>query len=397
MRRAVAILLSVCLGLFLADAVVSLADTSLILACGVHLLTGIGGMVSLLALLTTMLTYGLMGLTPTIPKRLFLPVTLFYPVALLVVVPLCIYFYNRIDLIAWVLSLFQVIIGLSILYSVHGGFKLRWPLVPEKQLEARRFSWANLSVFLLVNMFVVVPSVCAYLALCASLAVDHFTDGFLTLRPGGFTVLVRDYVRNDGKTVQLVPMAHIGEADFYRKLSDSFPTNSIILMEGVTDNKNLLKNKTSYKRAATSLGLADQDEEFNPIQGELVMADVDVERFTTNTIAALDLIMLVHSKGINADTVRQLLQYSPPADLEEQLLEDLLRKRNRHLLEEILARLPQSEYFVVPWGVAHMPEIAREIQKAGFRLGETREYVVVRFHFIGNRSVKKQENRGKPK
>jgi len=68
-------------------------------------------------------------------------------------------------------------------------------------------------------------------------------------------------------------MAHIGEADFYRKVSQSFPSNSIILMEGVTDRKSLITNEASYKRAAKSLGLVEQEEEFMPTQGEMVMAD----------------------------------------------------------------------------------------------------------------------------
>jgi hypothetical protein len=41
--------------------------------------------------------------------------------------------------------------------------------------------------------------------------------------------------------------------------------------------------------------------------------------------------------------------------------------------------LPQSDNIIVPWGAAHMPGLAKEIQKSGFRLDETREYVVIRF------------------
>ena len=40
----------------------------------------------------------------------------------------------------------------------------------------------------------------------------------------------------------------------------------------------------------------------------------------------------------------------------------------------------------MPWGVAHMPGIAKEIQKAGFRLEETKEYVVIRFRSVGDKS-----------
>src|ERR1022692_265579 len=272
-RQVIALLLSVCLGLFLADAVISLLDDSLILVFGIHVLAGARAMVCFLAMLMALLIYVLMGLTPIIPKRLFLPLTLFNPLAMLVVVPFAIYAFGRLQQVAWVISLGQVIFGLSILYLVHGGLKWQWRLVPETRLAARRFSWRHLSVFLLANIVVLVPAVIVYLVVCTALAVNRSEEGFLTLRPSGLTVQVRKYIRNDGKTIQLFPMSHIGEPDFYRKLAQTFPTNSIILMEGVTDDRNLLTNKITYKRMATSLGLAEQHEAFNPTQGEIVPAD----------------------------------------------------------------------------------------------------------------------------
>jgi hypothetical protein len=397
-RQLVAILLSACLGLFLADAAISLLDDTLIVLFGTHLLSGLRGMVCLFAMLVALVVYALMGLTPMIPKRLFLPLTLFNPVMALAVVPLLIYFYSRIQQVAWVISFGQVLFGLGILCLVQGGFKLRWPLVAATQLAPWRFSWRNLSFFLLANLLLLLPAVIGYLVLCASLAVGHFSDGFLALRPAGLTVRVRKYARNDGKTIQLFPMSHIGEFDFYRKVAQSFPTNSIILMEGVTDDRNLLTNKITYKRMATSLGLAEQHEEFNPTQGQMVPADVDVAQFTTNTIGFLNFVMLIHAKGLNAETVLKLLRYSPPPQFEEQLWDDLLRKRNRHLLEEIRARLPQTEHIIVPWGVAHMPEIAREIQSSGFRLDDTREYVAIRFGTAGkdNQPAGEAGDQGKP-
>src|SRR6266481_9552294 len=318
------ILLSLCVGLFLVDAVVSLVDDSLIVFFGIHLLAGMRGMVFLVASLMAVAVYFAMGLTPMIPKRLFLPLTLFGLVTQLAFVLFAIYFYGRIQQVAWGISLCQVLFVLGILYWVQGGFKLRWPLVAENRLGARRFSWLNLSGFLLVNLFALLPALVAYLALCASLAVAHFSDGFVALRPGGFIVQVRKYVRNYGKSILLVPMSHIGEPEFYRKLAQSFPTNSIILMEGVTDNRNLLTNKISYKRAATSLGLAEQQKEFKPNRSEWVPADVDVEQFATTTIDFLNLVTLIHAKGLNVGTILPLIQYSPPSDFQEQLLNDLL-------------------------------------------------------------------------
>jgi hypothetical protein len=246
---------------------------------------------------------------------------------------------------------------------------------------------------------VLLPAIFGYLALCAALAVDHFSEGFLALRPGGLTVQVRKYVRNDGKSIQLVPMSHIGEPEFYRKLAQSFPTNAIILMEGVTDHRHLLTNGISYKRMAASLGVAEQVKEFKPSRERLVRADVDVEQFATTTIDFLNRVMLIYSRGLNTENVQTLVQYPATPDFQEQLLDDLLRKRNRRLLDEIQTHLPQSDYIIVPWGAAHMPEIAREIKKSGFRLEETREYVAISFRSVGNKSkgAGKENDAGEPK
>jgi hypothetical protein len=386
MKKLLSILLSLCLGLFLVVGAVSVADDSLVLLFGLHLLTMMSVILTLIAMLMAMLVYGLMGLTPMIPKRVFLPVTLYYVAALLAVFPILIYYYDRMVQIDWVLSFCQVILGLGLLWWLRGGLKFRWPIVEDKHLGDRGFSWLNLVVFVLANVFGVLPAMVIYTVLCATLAVNHFSGGFLALHPGGMTVQVRKYVRDDGKTIQLIPMAHIADAGFYQKVAQSFPSNSIILMEGVTDNQNLLTNKISYKRMAKSLGLTEQKVKFKPTRGEMVPADVDVDQFSTDTIDFLNLVMFIHSKGITHATVQKALQYSPPPDFQKQVFGDLLGKRNRHLWEEIQARLPQSENIIVPWGVAHMPEIAAEIQKAGFRLNESREYEVIRFHVFRKQS-----------
>ncbi len=376
--------LSLFVVLFVADALVSLIDDSLILFFESHALTGIRGLLAPFVLLLAIVIYVLMGLTPMIPKRLFLPLALFNPLVVLATLPLLIYFFGRIQQLACAISFYQVVLGLFILYKIQGGFKFRWPVLAEHQLHARRFSWQNLSVFLLVNVLVLLPLTAVYLVFCARLAVDHFSDGFMALRSEGLIVQSRKYARDDGKTVHLYPMAHVGDADFYRKLSQSFPTNATILMEGVTDNGNLITNRPSYERLAASLGVSEQQKEFMP-RGEMVYADVDVEVFEPATIDFLNLVMLIHSKGVNATTWPHLMQYSESAHLQKQLFEDLLGKRNRHLLQEIQAQLPQSNQIIVPWGAAHMPEIGREIQKLGFRVIETEDHVAIRFGGGGNK------------
>jgi TRAP-type mannitol/chloroaromatic compound transport system permease small subunit len=354
-------------------------DDSLVLFSGRHLLTIASGVLALLTLFLMLVVYGLMGLTPIVPKRVFLPVLLLTGLGLLVVFPTVIYCRQWILQLDWLLSLLQVVLVLGICYRLRGGGRFRWSVVEVRHLGCRPFSWLNLSGFLLLNLFVLLPAVVAYLALCASLAIGHFTDGFLALRPGGLILQARKYARADGKTILLFPMSHIAETDFYQAVSQSVASNAVVLLEGVTDSKNLLTNNLSYRRAAKSLGLAEQHDDLNIRQGELVRADVDVQEFSASTIGILNLVALVHSRGLNATTLPLLLECSPPPDVEQQLFADLLLKRNEHLLKELRARLPEADVFVIPWGAAHMPGLAREIQKIGFRLVETREYVSIRF------------------
>lgn len=385
MRKLISLLLALYLGLFLAAGVVSLVDDSLVLLFSVHLLTAMSAILSCLALLMALLVYGLMGLTPVVPRRVVLPVAFFYVANFLVMLPALIYFPYRLLQLDWVMSFGQVAFGLGFVCWLQEGFKFRWQIVGDQHLGKRRFSWLNLSLFALANVLVVVPALVAYAIFCATLAVNHFSGGFLSLHRDGMTVQVRKYIREDGKTIELIPMAHIADANFYLKMSQLSPSNSIILMEGVTDEKHRLTNEISYKRMATSLGLTEQEKEFEPTRGQLVMADVDTELFSTDTVDFLNLVMLFHSKGVNQVTLQQALHYSPPPDLLEQIARDLLEKRNQHLWREIQTELPQSDYLIVPWGVAHMSGIARDIQKSGFHLDKTRDYTVIRFHFLRKR------------
>ena len=157
-----AVLLHLALGLFLVEAGVSLLDDTVVLAFGVHVLGFIRGLLFLLLVLTSILIYLLSGVTPMIPKRFFIPIVLFTPVAELTMIPLFIYHYDRVQQITWVVSLCQVLFGLSILFWIQGAFRFRWPVVRQEQLGSKAFSWLNLSGFVLVNVFVLLPVVLEY-------------------------------------------------------------------------------------------------------------------------------------------------------------------------------------------------------------------------------------------
>lgn len=377
LRPVLAIFLNFALVVFLAEAVIALLNETLALFFGNQALLGITGLLGLFSLLIALFVYGLMALTPMVPKRVFLPLTLAGPVAGLIALPLLIYFYQENRAIAWGIALARFAVCGGILYHLAGRRKFRWPWFAIDQLRSPGFRWGNLIGFTAIHAFVVLPATATYLFGCASVAVDHFTDGFVSLRPAGLAMQVRRYVNDAGKTVELVPMSHIGEPEFYQQLAASFPTDATILMEGVSDQDNLIRDKLGYQKTARDLGLAEQSAVFKP-KGELVPADVDLRQFSQPTLDLLKRSMAIHTHGLNATTV-QLLSQPSPADLPQRLFNDLLVTRNNHLLDVLHERLPRANHLIVPWGAAHMPGISEGVLKAGFRLQDTEEFMAIRF------------------
>jgi hypothetical protein len=372
-------LLSLCLALFLADAITSIIDDTLVLLFGFHAVSGLRMVAAAFAAGLAFLCYLLLGLTPLVPKRLFLPILLFGPVASLGLIPISIYQYSHLGQAGFLFSLCQLIIGLTVLYRLQRGMKLSWPWLPEERLSGPVFTWRHLIGFVAVNLFVLGPAIALYLAFSLSLAVGHLSGGFLALRSDGLVVRVKQYVRDDGKSVELIPMMHIGETDFYRKVGKMAGTNSVVLLEGVTDEKHLIKQRLSYKRMATALGLSEQQEEFVPKGAHVRHADVDVQEFAPSTLEFINAATLLHSRGLTLSVLRELIATSPSPETLDQLWTDLLQHRNEHLFKVLQAELARSDLVVIPWGAAHMPGIAQEIERAGFRLRGTQEYDVVRF------------------
>src|SRR5690242_4526903 len=133
-RHLVAVVLSVGLALFLADALISAVDDTFILLFNMHVLAVVRGIVGFFTVLIGLVIYALMGITPMIPKRTFFLMALFSPLAALVALPCWIYLYGRIQSVIWVISIIQLLCAIIILRTVQGGFKLQMPLVPEESL-----------------------------------------------------------------------------------------------------------------------------------------------------------------------------------------------------------------------------------------------------------------------
>jgi hypothetical protein len=239
----------------------------------------------------------------------------------------------------------------------------------------------------LLHLVLVLPGIALYLAYCSSLAVDHFSRGFMALQRDGVIVRAHEYSR-DSKSIHLLPMVHVAEPGFYQQVSLAPDTNAVFLLEGVTDRENLLRHKLSYQRMASTLGLAEQQEQFDPGTNRVRRADVDVSQFSSSTVEFINLAARIHAGGLSLELIRDLLTSSQAPALTDQLWADLLTLRNTHLAEEISAELRRSDLVIVPWGAAHMPGLAREIENMGFRLVRTKEVQAIRFRTLWERAFK---------
>lgn len=376
-RPVLATVLSLVVGLFLVCGFVSLLSAAQSLLFQRHDLELVDGLFTLLLMLIGFLTYCLLGFFPEIPKRWFVPLCLFAPAVPIAILPLLVYFHSYSSWIDLGIASVHLLLGLCVLLGMKGKVSLGWPLIPAVRLPRRKFSWANLVGVALAPVVILIPLALFYGAFSAKLALEHFTDGFALLRPGGITMQVRDYTRDDGRKITLVPMSHVGEPEFYQDIAASFPEDAVVLMEGVSDNENLLNVHSNYSRMADSLGGVEQVKVFKP-RGRLVPADVDMSTFSPASKEMMKTVLMLHAKGVTAETLPYLMKPAAPG-MEKVLLDDILTKRNHHLLGVIREWLPQTQTIIVPWGAAHMAEIAREIQKLGFRHVGTREYTAIRF------------------
>jgi hypothetical protein len=158
---------------------------------------------------------------------------------------------------------------------------------------------------------------------------------------------------------------------------ESFPPEPVVLMEGVSDKNKTLEVHSNYSKMAKALGGVEQTAAFKP-PGEIVAADVDLSSFSPETLQVLKTAMLIHAKGVTPETLPLIMKPTAP-ELEKRLMDDVLTKRNKHLMEVLQQRLADSRNIVVPWGAAHMPEISSEVAKLGFHLTGTQEFTAIRF------------------
>lgn len=216
-----------------------------------------------------------------------------------------------------------------------------------------------------------------YAPLWLLMSLQLLTDGFVRFDLEGVSLADRRYERRH-QDVRLVGMMHIGEPESYEALAESFSAPStLVLEEGVTDREGLLRSKLSYENVADALGLAPQApigrylEEEGPADAppwpELRHADLDVSDFQVETVRWIELVSEVWASDSPIEAVTLLARrQSEDPGLWPAVREDLLERRNRHLIEALDDALLEYDRVVVPWGALHQPAFQQHLLESGF-------------------------------
>jgi hypothetical protein len=367
--------------LFLTDAVLSLTDELLGVTLGSDILSGVRYGVAYPTALAALLVYLALGITPRLPKRIFMPPGLFTLWTLLTALPLPIYLGMAwTNVAAPAIQLGVALLALLLARRAMGGE--RW-LLGDEALAGPDFSARNSLLYFGGHLVLGPLALALYLGLCLSLAVEQFTGGFVHLDPRGFHAEARQYVRGN-QQVHLIAMLHIGDRDYYEQaLSDLPADDAIVLAEGVTDEQQLMPEGLSYGRLAEQLGLdAQEDVSIDTGAVTIESADVDLSEFSPGTVELLRAISRVLQAESLADAFlayREVSELTADPEAVSTAMFEIIELRNQRLIEHLDLALESYTHVLVPWGAAHMPAFEEALAELGFELSETRERPVIEF------------------
>jgi len=383
---------------FLADGLLSLADESFF-GGSPSFLTGVRTGVSLFVIVLSLVAALVVAFTPRAPKRVLVPLIVFtwwgglaqgFPLGFLKVP----------QVMLWV-SLLQV--ALAVLLFIFFHSQESWLFAARNR---RVFAWrhALVAVPLALVLFVLSAGLALFTGLAGEL--ETVSGGYVKLRPDGIYLLERRFQAGD-REVRLAGMMHIAEEEFYTDLLPMADPKlpSVVLVEGVTDNQNLLGEQgLSYSRLASMLKISSQEDSVfmdrvsaglrrhrdnTPHRGEtpsetadhepgsldFVHADVDVGTFHPKTIAFVVTVMSLFQAEDWPAFLKKFTDSSGPLNdesVQTQVIQDILHSRNDHLVAEIQTSLKDYRRIIIPWGALHLTGVESWLRTHEFvQSGET--------------------------
>lgn len=275
-------------------------------------------------------------------------------------------------------SIIQVCVGI---YS----FRSTWAQRAGVERKEARYFLAGIASFSFAGFFIV-----ANIAVLIGVFVSA-SAGFLDLKGDRITSVEKVYEKN-GKVVHLIPMIHVGSKEFYKELSQlDGVKKTLILLEGVSDEKNLLK-PISYRNMAGSIGLEEQVKHFKPqaktkqLQKNIsyIVSDVDASQFSQETRTFINKTMaMLDKKSFLEMLFASDDDLQVPGDIAS-ISADLMDKRNQKVIENLIANETKFDEFYIPWGAMHLPELEREMLQMGYKEVFQRERPVISLMAVVN-------------
>lgn len=386
--------------LFIADGSLSLLDELASLLFPLVPFSGLRNLLANAVILIAIPLYFSLGIDRRLPKRLFLPLILF-----VVWCPLSVWFFpvlGAFKLYGLFMAALQVGLG-TFLVSRFNDNPAAPLTLPPALFEVPYFDPRNTLVFAGVNILVLPAALLTGVLFVGNSYATEATGGFMNVSPRGLYMAERTYRRGD-RTVKLAGMIHIGEKEYYDEVARLVPAGkSIVLAEGVTDEKGKLKNKFDYRKVANLLGLASQEkllfkgrliepkellapgkpegkEQAGP---DILRADVDLSVFQPETMMLLD--AMGKQLGENPSAVDGLLKLNRWAEknitpaMYAVIMDDILQRRNKVVVQYLDQALKRYQTVVIPWGALHMKGIEAEVLARGFVLQEEQKRLSVDF------------------
>jgi hypothetical protein len=257
-------------------------------------------------------------------------------------------------------------------------------------IRLRARDWFRWQHSVAVGAFCIVASILSFPVGWFGLVrvIEDTSSGFVRLTLSGLELAERVYEK-DGRRVHLIGMAHIADSGFYeslnRSLAEPVEGRRLVLLEGVSDSEKLLPQSfasgKTYRDMAERLGLAEQalgfavqsdksesetaEEAWAKLGVDFRHADIDIRELDplhrdrlVSLLSAMEKFDLSSFLSLPGDMTAH--------DLEELIVEGLVKQRNSRLMEVFAAEEANYAEVFMPWGAAHLPDLERRLLALGY-------------------------------
>ena len=212
------------------------------------------------------------------------------------------------------------------------------------------------------------------------LFITSFHEGY-EMGIGGFIYTKEVVLTKGDQKIALIGIYHVASKSYYQKIQNKWDNKGFLeLKEGVQD---LSLENFSYTPISSIMGdeIIDQP---HPLfdKTESIVADISAQE-----IPQLENILSQFLKIQEEFSQGNLLKYFELKNFFSNYQEELLKKRNTFLIETIKENSDKN--LIIPWGVAHLPEIESFLETSGFKKEETSYYFAknewkIHFYYLKN-------------